>query len=384
MSGSHFGTLRELLAVGTDPDTGECRIHWKSGDDWRTADKAPRHACTLTAFPDAESLHARMSAAAAARDNAVAYSASSCPYAMGPHVLLAVHLDRPMPPGSTYEEAVTHEYEGRGTLAYGIEGGSEAWTSYIDPFSKSRTGYVWREVAGGTEVAWRTGSLAMWLDPDLERSLSETLRSAGVRLVGDNRLAKVFDLAPADARRQAKAFDEELSRKLEAIRFAARSRAEARVLMADPAVPRMLRRLTEGCIVLWSRNHCKAQEKSYQIRANGKTPTQVSGQRVDDLIRLGALKDLWDPTGGAPTPFPGRVWHLVAITDAGRALLAGDVAAGTAHAIVPNYWPRAPKPKPYLDAVSAFASEIRFKMLRDDPSLKGKPAPGVKETARRA
>jgi hypothetical protein len=358
MPGSHFGTLRELLAVRTDPDSGSCRIHWKSGDDWRTEDQAPPYACTVTAFPDVEALQARLSAAADARDNATAHTASSSPYAMGPHVLLAVHLDRPMPPGSTYGEAVTHEYEGRGTLSHVIEGGAEAWTRYINPFTKSPSGYDWREAPGGTEVAWRAGSFAMWLDDDLEERLREILRPEGVRLVGDGTVAKVFAVAPTDAERVAEAFDRKLSPRLEAIRFAARSRAEARILMADPAVPRMLRKLTEGCIVLWCRNSFNAQGKSYQIRADGKTPTQVSGQRVGDLLRLGALKDLWEPADGAATPFPNKVWHLVGITDAGRALLAGDVSTGTAKAIVPSNWMTAPKPSPYLDAVAAFAAEI--------------------------
>lgn len=349
-------TFRQAVVV--TGDDGALAVRWADLVELIGPRAAPPYACTLVAFDGTAERDAALAAALDLRDNSASHLASSPPHG-GPHVLLTVHFDRPVDPGTPYGDAVSCVYAGRGNLSASIEGGKEAWTVITDS-DRCRTGEVTRETPAGTEVAWQVGRLGGYLDPDLSTLLSESLARHGLRLLGDFHVGRVFPgerQEPVWASRPVRrAFEGEV----EGLMFAAASRGEARALMTDPAVPRMLRRLDEGCVVMWADNPGEWNRlSSYQLRPGGGPPLKVSGLHVETLVRLGAAEVFWTPT--PEEGFHSSPWLLVRINDRGRMLLAGDVAGAVAKAIGRGRMSEVTRrrtPQPFAATVTEYASGL--------------------------
>ena len=346
--------LRHAVAVDADPVTGAPVLVRHDGFGGAVFGKVPPVHCTVTAFHDRAGRDAWLAAALEARGNAETHEPSS-PDGPGWHVVLTVHHDRPVEPGTLYDEAVAYVFAERG----GVPAGDGAWTQDSEDFPRIPVHRWYREVDGGWEVSWYPACSGQWLDPDLEAETRAVMARHGLARIDGFRVCATFPGDFAGAVNRSKSLKHKSDLDLERIDRVAAARSEARSLLASTSVVRMMRGMSEGRLAFWSRGMTNFKSASYQPRkGGGDAVVAVSGDSLLALYRLGAVDVLWEPGDGSG--LSGCHHALAALSPAGRALLAGDVAAGTAKPRrMPCVYPCGPRmPGTFADAVAEYAAGL--------------------------
>lgn len=351
-------SIRRIMVV--DSPDGMPRATW---DDTNAIVRKvpPSYACTVTAFDDREARDAHMATLIEQRDNAAVHSIESPPEG-GPYVTLTVHWDRPSTPGDLYEDVVTVVCAGRGRMSGTIEDGIDAWRKITISDNIWNFG-LFRQVEAGYEVANSIAGLDAWMEPDLVDRLRSAMSDFGMRFAGGSYVSTVIptdDWAHAVSRfsRKFHGFGLELER----ILFAVDARQRGRLLAGDPTAMRVLRRLADGGVLMWSQSSPK-RLPSYQLRLGDMEPYKVSGETIDLLFALGLADTLWRPADGGR--FPSAQWHLLRISERGLRFLEGDVAGGVVAAREDRELPSAMrrlKPMPFVESIEAYASTLPAKV----------------------
>lgn len=347
-------SIRRMMVV--DSPDGMPRAVW---DDSNAIVRRvpPSHACTVTAFDDKQARDEHMASLIEQRDNAAVHTVESPPKG-GPYVTLTVHWDRPSAPDDLYEDVVTVICAGRGRTSGTIEDGIDAWSKVIGS-DNIWSFALYRRVEGGYEVANSIAGLDLWMEPDLADRLRVVMADFGMSFAGGTYVSAIIptgDWAHAVSQfaRKFHSFGLELER----ILFAVHARQRGRLFADDPAAMRILKRLAEGGVLMWSLSIAK-RLPSFQLRLGDMEPYKVSGETIDLIFALGLADTLWRPADGGR--FPSAQWHLLTISETGLRFLHGDVPAGVLAArqdreIPSSMWRL--KPMPFVDSIEAYAATL--------------------------